>query len=68
MKSLSIASLALVLALSGCSSSESEISPQEKRNRFDLCVIQWHKDKDIAIKEGGFFYDMAVKECSYLLE
>lgn len=68
MKSLPIATLSLVLALSGCSSAETEISPQEKRNNFDACVIQWFKDTGHYYKEEGYFYDRAVKECSFHLE
>jgi len=41
MKSLPVASLALVLTLSGCSGAETEISPQEKRNNFDACVLDF---------------------------
>ena len=68
MKFLPIASLALVLALSGCSNAETEISPQQKRNNFDACVIQWFKDTGNNYKEEGFFYGLAVKECSFHLE
>lgn len=68
MKYFPISSLALVLALSGCSSAETEISPQEKRNNFDACVIEWHKTFDHTLRVGSVFYDIAVKDCSYHLE
>jgi hypothetical protein len=32
--------LGLGLVLSGCSSAPSEVSPEEKRNNFDLCVLE----------------------------
>ncbi len=65
MKSLSIASLALVLALSGCSSAETEISPQEKRNNFDACVIKEVNDlSSIAWR----LEDVAENLCRYHLE
>ena len=64
MKSLPIASLALVLALSGCSNTEIE-----KRNKFDACVINWLKDNgyDFVGYDGGAD-TKAESECSYLLE
>lgn len=40
MRVLPLASLALVLALSGCSEDVTEVSPEEKRNNFDFCVIE----------------------------
>ena len=69
MKFLPIASLALVLALSGCSSSEPEISPQEKRNRFDLCVTN---QISTALRQKGTIFEAserlrAEKLCGYLL-
>ena len=64
MKSLSIAALALVLALSGCSSSE-----LEKRNKFDACVIKWLKDYGYDfVGYNGAADSKAESECAYLLE
>jgi len=68
MKFLPLASLALVLALTGCSSAETEISPQEKRNNFDLCVIQWFEDHAMIYSEDYPRYGYAVRDCSFHLE
>ncbi len=40
MKRLAIVLIGLGLVLSGCSSAFSEVSPQQKRNNFDLCVLE----------------------------
>ena len=65
MNSLPIASLALALALSGCASAETEISPQEKRNNFDACVIREFNDVASLVwrNQNG-----AESLCRYLLE
>jgi uncharacterized protein YceK len=65
MKVLPIASLTLVLALAGCSSAETEISPQEKRNNFDACVIREFNDVDSL---GWRDENTAEQLCRYLLE
>lgn len=44
MKFLPLASLALVLALSGCSKEDNQISEIEKRNKFDACVLDFMAD------------------------
>lgn len=41
MKPQPIALLALVLTITGCSNTQTEISPQEKRNNFDACVLDF---------------------------
>jgi hypothetical protein len=68
MKPLPIASLAPVLALSGCSNTETGISPQEKRNNFDACLIQYHKQNQTSQGISSYRDQLADEACAYLLE
>ena len=68
MKPLPIALLALVLALPGCSNTETGISPQEKRNNFDACLIQYHKQNQTSQGISSYRDQLADEACAYLLE
>jgi hypothetical protein len=58
MKSLPIASLALVLALAGCAAENNEIGEIEKRNRFDACVLDFMADEtNNSVSSWKFDYD-----------
>ena len=65
MKKLLLLSVSLIL-LSGCSS---ELSPQEKRNNFDACVID-ERAKNTNYEPAGLEWAQrhAEQVCSYLLK
>lgn len=67
MKVLPLASLVLVLALSGCSEDVTEVSPQEKRNNFDFCVIEERSKYGFVDSED--LIDRSIREqCSFHLQ
>jgi hypothetical protein len=69
MKSPSIASLALVLALSGCSSSKTD--PLEEINKVDdfrVCVKTWLEDRGYNLVENDLFHIQAKNACAFLLD
>jgi hypothetical protein len=69
MKFLPIASLALVLALSGCSSSQTD--PLDEINKVDdfrVCVKTWLEDRGYNLVENDLFHIQAKKACAFLLD
>jgi hypothetical protein len=69
MKSLSIASLTLILALTGCSSSKTDPLEQiNKEDDFRLCVKTWLENRGYNLVENDLFHLQAKKACAFLLE
>jgi hypothetical protein len=69
MKSLPIASLALVLALTGCASSQTD--PLDEINKVDdfrVCVKTWLEDRGYNLVENDLFHIQAKIACAFLLD
>ena len=68
MKFLSIASLTLILALSGCGSPETDpVEEISKIDDFRTCVKTWLEDRGYNWVEGSFFEYQAKKACLEVL-
>lgn len=69
MKRLAIVLIGLGLVLSGCSSAPSEVSPQQKRNNFDYCVIDYmNTGNRIGSRAKDFYQERAQVECAKYLK
>ena len=55
------------LFLSSCSGGSATISPEEKRNNFDLCKIEWHKEHNSS-PSSPTFEKWASEACAHYLE
>jgi len=52
--------------LTACGSSEA--SPQEKRNLFDACIIEWRDSDGFSVNVGSYNMTKAKQDCVYLLK
>ena len=63
--------IASSLVLTGCGIGEA--SPQEKRNLYDACLIEWKLQGTLGapvatIGSGDYYLNLAKRDCVYLLK